>query len=73
VAVLTKSRRQMCELSEAQEDLVDRPVEDGGDTCRAVDDTWWHVRVCVDAKLPHEECGGRQMKTMSGLTRMPCG
>jgi len=33
VTVLTKSRRSTCKLSEAQKDLADRPVEDGGDTC----------------------------------------
>ena len=32
--MLTGSRRRTCELSEAQEDLAGRPVEDGGDTRR---------------------------------------
>ena len=34
VTVLTKSRRQTCELSEAQKNLAGRPIEDGGDTSR---------------------------------------
>ena len=50
-----------------------RASKPGQRFCGRMDNTWWHVRVCVDAKLPHEERGGRQMKTMSGLTRMPCG
>jgi hypothetical protein len=40
VTVLIESRRRTCGSSEAQEDLACRPVEDGGDTCRAAGDTY---------------------------------
>ena len=86
--MLTKSRWQTCESSEAQEDLAGQPVEDDDDMCRVageayevrysrwvsqvwaskprrrfrgIDDTWRHRGVSVEAKLPHEERGGRQI------------
>jgi len=40
VTVLTESKLRTYESSEAREDLVSQPVEDDGDTCQVVGDTY---------------------------------